>query len=188
MRVLNALEKVNSKLNQINVDIANKFLDNSFTDEDADYLKSAIQSNINQLKHMIDIVESGKRLYQNSPKVSKKKTPEYLIKRIKDGIEDQGCVTSEDFEIFKREFRSIFKAELKKVGAENLELSKKTHYFISGFFTYKEQAYYISLSDVRYFKDDYILIRTAKDYKDYTGGMNDYLKLKTDMFKNYFNV
>lgn len=186
MRTLNALEKIKSKLNEINVDIANQFIGNHLTDEDADYLKSAIQSNINQLKHMEDIIETGKRL--NQTKAPKNKTPEYLVKRIKNGIEDAGCVISEDFEKFRREFRTIIKTELKKIGANNLELSKKTHYFISGFFTYKEQAYYISLSDVRYSQDDYILIRTAKDYKDYTGGMNDYLKLKTDMFKSYFNV
>jgi len=186
MQVLSSLKQNKTRLKAINADIANQFLKNVLSDEEADCIISAIQDNINELNNLVDTIEAGKRLNKLQP--PKKKTPEYLVKRIQQGIEDAGCVTSEDFEDFRREFRTVIKAELKKIGADNLELLKRTHYYMSGFFTYKGQAYYINLSDVRYSKEDTILIRTAKDYKDYTGGTNNFIKLKTDMFKEYFHV
>ena len=36
------------------------------------------------------------------------------------------------------------------------------------------------ISDVRHFPDERVLIRTAKDYKDYTGGGNTYAQLEND--------
>lgn len=93
------------------------------------------------------------------------------------GIVDNGCYTSEDFKKFSREFKSMINEEIKKVGGTDYQQSKGTHYYISGFFKVGEQPYYISLSDVRYENPNRIdlLIRTAKDYKDYTGGTNHFI-------------
>ena len=93
------------------------------------------------------------------------------------GIEDAGCYTSDDFKKFAREFKSMINEELKAVGGTDYQQSKGTHYYVSGFFKVGEQAYYISIPDVRYENPNRInlLIRTAKDYRDFTGGTNHYI-------------
>jgi len=52
------------------------------------------------------------------------------------------------------------------------------HYYFSGFATKNNKVIYFSISDVRHFPPTGggadLLIRTAKDYKDYTGGSNNY--------------
>ena len=104
------------------------------------------------------------------------------------GIEDTGCYTSQDFKQFAREFKSMINEELKSVGGVEYKQSVG-HYYISGFFKVDEQPYYISISDVRY-NNPYsinLLIRTAKDYKDFHGGNNHYINfmdLEGDIFKN----
>jgi len=58
------------------------------------------------------------------------------------------------------------------------------HFYFSGFIkTIHDQVFYISISDVRYFKEGNILIRTAKDFKDYTGGSNSYISYLSDDFE-----
>ena len=58
------------------------------------------------------------------------------------------------------------------------------HFYFSGFIkTIHDQVFYISISDVRYFKEGKILIRTAKDFKDYTGGSNNYISYINDDFE-----
>ena len=79
-------------------------------------------------------------------------------------------------------FKSFFtkqKNAIKKVliakGCQNIKLDYG-FYFFSGFFTAPNgQIYYISCSDVRYFDYNQLLIRTAKHYKDFTGGPNQYV-------------
>ena len=78
------------------------------------------------------------------------------------------------------------KKELKVINATDIVFSIG-HYYISGFFTVGEQAYYFSISDVRYFPEEKMLVRTAKHYKDFTGGANNYIKIGVGMFKN-FNI
>ena len=92
------------------------------------------------------------------------------------GIEDTGCYTSEDFKKFSREFKSMINEELKSVGGVEYK-QNVGHYYISGFFKVDEQPYYISISDVRhcYPQNINLLIRTAKDYKDFHGGNNHYI-------------
>jgi len=61
--------------------------------------------------------------------------------------------------------------------AENVELSRG-HFYFSGFLTRKSdgQIFYISCEDVRYYQGfNKLLVRTAKSYKDYTGGTNGYV-------------
>jgi len=116
--------------------------------------------------------------------------PNKIIQRLKARIEDAGCYNSKDFISFSREFKKMMNAELKKVNGENLKMNTG-HYYVSGFFTVDEQVWYFSISDVRYFPEETIhngmLIRTAKDYKDYTGGQNQYIRIEPDMFVKFFN-
>lgn len=74
--------------------------------------------------------------------------------------------------LFKREFTKF----LVGVGATQIEIGKPNHFDMSGFFTVNGQIWYFSISDLRWSKDS-MLIRTAKSYKDYTGGVNQYVPL-----------
>lgn len=114
-----------------------------------------------------------------SRKVSK------VINHINRGIEDFGGTTSPDFSHeFSKEFRSMMKEQIEKVGGTNYK-QNVGHYYISGFFTVGEQPYYFSISDVRYaypHEKYQMLIRTAKDYKDYTGGSNHFIEIADNIF------
>jgi hypothetical protein len=90
-----------------------------------------------------------------------------------------GSDLGQDFRsFFTREKNRITKA-LTAMGCTNVELSRQFYYF-SGFFTSPTgQTYYISCSDVRHFGYSQILYRTAKDRKDFTGGMNQYVDTQT---------
>jgi len=62
--------------------------------------------------------------------------------------------------------------------AEDIEISRG-HFYFSGFFTAKTtgQVFYFSVSDVRHFPANNMLIRTAQHYKDWTGGRNMYIRI-----------
>ena len=80
--------------------------------------------------------------------------------------------------------KSIVKKALKNAGFENIKISNGFYYF-SGFATKNEQVIYFSIPDVRHKRafgpsDNDVLIRTAKDYKDFTGGGNGFSKLEND--------
>lgn len=74
------------------------------------------------------------------------------------------------YNLFNREMRAF----LKSVGATKIDIYR-IHFGASGFFTLGNQVWYFSLGDVRW--DKSFLIRTAKDYKDYTGGSNSFLPI-----------
>ena len=91
------------------------------------------------------------------------------------------------FNVFKREISK----ELRSVGATNIKMSRG-HFSVSGFFmSATGQTDYFSLSDVRDMQYglkhnpnscmSQLLYRTAKDYKDYTGGGNQYVAIKSGM-------
>ena len=83
--------------------------------------------------------------------------------------------------VFKREFSNLLKPYCKKI-----EISKPNHFDISGFFELNNgEIYYISLGDLRWDKEN-LLIRTAKDFKDYTGGSNNYITLNENLKENLF--
>ena len=109
-------------------------------------------------------------------------TAKHIIKRLENGIENDGCYTSEDFKKFCREFKSFINKEIKKVGGTNYK-QNNGHYYISGFFTVGDKIYYISLDDIRsgYFHCS-LLIRTAKNYQDFTGGRNHFLEIQDNLF------
>lgn len=115
------------------------------------------------------------------------------------GFESSSTLTPE-FAQFYRTFKKEFTCELQSIGATNIEFHRG-HFYVSGFFTVDGQAYYFSLSDVRGM--DYsiknhpdscmskLLYRTARDYKDYTGGKNRYATIRFDMAADmcwYFKV
>jgi len=115
-----------------------------------------------------------------------------LMKQITDALKNWNSTGTNskhdpEFTTFKRLFKKGLTKELKKVGAINIVFSYG-HYYISGFFTVETQIYYFSLSDVRHgFVFNYngeaeIMYRTAKHYKDFTGGCNQRVSLEEDMF------
>jgi hypothetical protein len=81
-----------------------------------------------------------------------------------------------------QEFKTWFRAEKKRItkvleakGCTNIQFDYGFYYF-SGFWTSASgQIYYMSCSDVRHFPNEKYLYRTAKHYKDWTGGCNQYV-------------
>lgn len=84
------------------------------------------------------------------------------------------------FMAFCRVFKKDFLKFLSRYFAENVSFSIG-HFEISGFFTIpkQNQVYYFSLGDVRWYKS--MFVRTAKDYKDYTGGRNQNINLDSEL-------
>lgn len=92
-------------------------------------------------------------------------------------------VKTPQYKSFHRRFKNRFKKYLESLGCTEVEVGKPNHFDISGFFTAPSgQIWYFSLSDLRWFKDK-LLIRTAKHYKDWTGGHNQYTPLKEHSFQ-----
>lgn len=87
----------------------------------------------------------------------------------------KGRDLGQDFkDFFKREKRRITR-NLKELGCSNFKFDYGFYYFY-GFFTSKSgQIYYLSCSDVRHWGYNQLLYRTAKHYKDWTGGGNQYI-------------
>lgn len=88
--------------------------------------------------------------------------------------------TTPTFKKFARDFRY----GLKHLLGDNYEVEgwNRGHFYVSGFIRNKEtdKFAYFSTSDVRFFKDEWlnnILVRTAEDVKDYSGGTNNFCKL-----------
>ena len=105
------------------------------------------------------------------------------------GFESSSTKTPE-FKSFCRVFKSEFTKELQSIGATDIVFSYG-HFYISGFFTIGGEKWYFSLSDVRDMDDCLkhnpdscickLMYREVKDYKDYTGGQNRYVRIETDM-------
>ena len=114
-----------------------------------------------------------------------KQTLKLLLK----GFESSSFTTPE-FKAFYNTFKKEFTKELLSIGATAITFSRG-HFYVSGFFTIGTQAWYFSLSDVRGMEyglrinpdscSNKLLYRTAKDYKDYTGGGNRYAKIQEGM-------
>ena len=92
---------------------------------------------------------------------------------------------TDEFSSFSRDFKKY----LKGVAGTDFELYfSRGHFECYGFLKNKktDKFAYFSISDVRYFKDswwDNVLVRTAKNEKDYTGGSNNSCRL-TDLREN----
>ena len=86
-----------------------------------------------------------------------------------------GCDLSPTFRSWFTKESNRIKKELTKLGCTDIQLSRQFYYFY-GFFTAPSgQKYYINSSDTRHFGYKQLLYRTAKDYKDFTGGSNCYI-------------
>lgn len=91
-----------------------------------------------------------------------------------------GSYTGEDYKSFQRKYINYLRTLCKESGWELLNPCKG-HYEFSVFI--RNQAgnhLYISISDVRFWNNEWynrILIRTAKNEKDYRGGSNHYTSL-----------
>lgn len=108
------------------------------------------------------------------------------IQMLKQGFESSSTLTPE-FAQFYRTFKSEFTKELKSIGATDIVFSRG-HFYISGFFTVDGQAWYFSISDVRgsEYRMPQLMYRTAKHYKDYTGGSNQWVDIETGMANRMF--
>jgi len=85
--------------------------------------------------------------------------------------------------LFKREFTKFLAGK----GATNIQIGKPNHFDMSGFFTLCNQPWYFRIEDIRWSKDS-MLIRTARDYKDFTGGRNQSILLQSEeSFTDDFN-
>lgn len=90
-----------------------------------------------------------------------------------------GSYTWDDFNSFARSFKTAMKHVCHELGAELVSFSKG-HYYVSGFIQRWSKFVYFSSSDVRYFPKewaDHLLIRTAENSRDFTGGANRYTDL-----------
>lgn len=91
-----------------------------------------------------------------------------------------GCYTGKDYLTFQRKYINYLRALCNENGWELL-VSNKGHYIFSAFIRNQANKHlYISISDVRFFKNDWynhILIRCANHAKDYHGGGNNYTSL-----------
>ena len=85
------------------------------------------------------------------------------------------------FKTFAMTFKREFTKFLTEKGCTNIEIGRG-HFFLSGFFTTSSgQIFYFNLGDVRWPIGGPVtrmLYRTAKHYKDYTGGINQYILLE----------
>ena len=101
---------------------------------------------------------------------------ERIKKLLQKGFQTSSGKTPE-FKSFARLFKNDWTKELATVGA-TLEAFNVGHFYLSGFFTLQGQLFYFSISDVRMYQEHghwgSILIRTAKNLKDYSGGTNTY--------------
>ena len=93
-----------------------------------------------------------------------------------------GCYTGNDYKTFQTKYINF----LESICKDNnwcLIKANKNHYCFSAFIKggTENKCVYISISDVRYFNNDWynhILIRTAKNEVDYKGGFNHYTTLE----------
>ena len=91
-----------------------------------------------------------------------------------------GCYTGDDYKSFQTKYINYLKS-LCRNNHWRLVNVGKNHYCFSAFIKSAEnRCVYISISDVRYFSNewyDHILIRTAENETDYRGGFNNYTTL-----------
>jgi len=103
------------------------------------------------------------------------------MKNIKDWLDVEfksSSMPTEQFSLFSREIKKVLK---KTLSDYELASWNRGHFEFSCFFKKDGKYIYISSSDVRHFKNEWynkLLIRTAEDDKDYTGGSNNFSTLE----------
>lgn len=92
-----------------------------------------------------------------------------------------GSYTGDDYKTFQTKYINYLKAICRENHWQLVNVGKN-HYCFSAFIKSAEnKCIYVSISDVRYFTNEWyghILIRTAKDEQDYRGGFNNYTTLE----------
>lgn len=89
--------------------------------------------------------------------------------------------TPKEFKSWATKHSNQVKKSLKEFGVTKFETVSKGHFYYSMFaFSEATGWIYLSISDVRYFPLNQILIRTAESNKDYTGGRNQYINLMNE--------
>lgn len=73
---------------------------------------------------------------------------------------------------FKREFTKFLQGK----SASSIQINKPNHFDLSGYFVIAGQTWYFRIEDLRWSKDN-MLIRTAKDSRDFIGGANQFIPL-----------
>ena len=97
------------------------------------------------------------------------------------GLESSSETTAE-WTKFSNQFKRDITEQIKQIDG-TLTGYNKGHFYISGFLRTKDDAcYYFSTSDLRGVVTPSLLIRTAKNEKDYTGGNNNYITWTHGMF------
>lgn len=92
---------------------------------------------------------------------------------------ESSCSKTPEYLAWHKLFKKEFTKFLTEHNATQIEIGKPNHFDMSGFFTINGQAWYFLINDLRGFEEN-MLIRTAKNYKDYTGGINQYISLLDD--------
>ncbi len=91
-----------------------------------------------------------------------------------------GCYTGDDYKSFQTKYINFLKNMCRNNHWQLVNVSRN-HYCFSAFIKSAEnKCVYVSISDVRYFSDEWyshILVRTAKTETDYRGGFNNYTSL-----------
>lgn len=91
-----------------------------------------------------------------------------------------GCYTGDDYKSFQTKYINFLKTMCRDNHWQLVNVGRN-HYCFSAFIKSAEnKCVYVSISDVRYFSDEWynhILIRTAKNEQDYRGGFNNYTTL-----------
>ena len=91
-----------------------------------------------------------------------------------------GCYTGEDYKSFQTKYINYLRSICKNNHWRLVNVGKN-HYCFSAFIkSAGNKCVYISISDVRYFSNewyDHILIRTTENETDYRGGFNNYTTL-----------
>ena len=86
-----------------------------------------------------------------------------------------------EFQSFARQFKTALRKEISD--AFDIVTFRRGHFELSGFLRSKETGRFVywNISDVRFFRNawaDHVLIRTATDATDYTGGANHFTTLE----------
>jgi len=90
---------------------------------------------------------------------------------------ESSCGRTPEYLAWHRLFKKELTIFILNQGGKDVQIGKPNHFDLSGFFTAHDgQIWYVSVSDLRGFKDS-MLLRAAKSYKDYSGGRNNDIPL-----------
>jgi len=106
--------------------------------------------------------------------------------RIKEIDFGSGTRNTPEFKGFMRIVHSDFR-KLKNAGIITDYKVITSHFYFVVFFTVNDThktVHYMSVSDVRHFTPNKILIRRAKNYKDFRGEGNNYISLDSKFSEN----